>query len=287
MRSFLEFRQTLLEADPKRDFTFRREAERVWNLFILGLKSQIKKKDLGHENNTINYRLKPKQYFLTFNVGEQTKKPEYNDVQVQFGMEHPDHVGMYVYTDNKHVIFLYALEPLYGVDPRKFSQKDQNILTLKQMLGDKNMLEKVRTTFVHEFVHSQDSRRYKDKKVITKGTLGGGTADYYNDPSEMNAFFQESISTIETWYQQIKRDVWRKKAKIKDIAFIRKILSEPKVLVDFIWKQMEELKPKFIENLTVDNKKKLQTRIYLYSKEIFSPKLKAILNKKERDNTNV
>jgi len=103
-------------------------------------------------------------------------------------------------------------------------------------------------TFVHEFTHYLDQKRYK-------GTIGtnsasaykqGGDASYYNTPSEFNAFYTEAISTsIKMFTHEIVRE---------------RFLSSFDAFQSFMLKSAFE--GNFVNNLNIEYKKKLTKRLY-------------------------
>lgn len=54
-----------------------------------------------------------------------------------------------------------------------------------------------RDTVVHEMIHFFDSRRRKKGETKRSAKMGVGTDDYYNHPSEWNAYWQEGASQFE------------------------------------------------------------------------------------------
>lgn len=100
---------------------------------------------------------------------------------------------------------------LYVLKPGDFTtDKTKAIRTIKKIFASRN----TRSTFMHEFIHLLDSKRYgKQKKrkndpdqsdepyIPKSGVLHakGDIQGYYNTPEEFNAFYQGLVADYERW----------------------------------------------------------------------------------------
>lgn len=64
--------------------------------------------------------------------------------------------------------------------------------------GYQRALEEARTSFIHEFVHLQDSLRYKRKKL---SYIKSDDPRYFTTPSEFNAYYQAGFDALETTFE--------------------------------------------------------------------------------------
>lgn len=80
-----------------------------------------------------------------------------------------------------------------GVDPEKrivYLYVDMSQPIIPQIES-----QKMAVSFVHEFVHIMDSERFS----VMSPTGRLGDADYFNDPSELNAFYQDALTAFELY----------------------------------------------------------------------------------------
>lgn len=115
-------------------------------------------------------------------------------------------------------------------------------------------------SFVHEYIHHLDFKRGAKPggrysvDPHGDGSGAGERPDYWNDPMEMNAYYQEALRVV---------DGILEKTPLEYRDRIRQNLMGNSVehFIDFV---MRKLPRKMLEHLTADNKRRLQKRIAVY-----------------------
>lgn len=119
---------------------------------------------------------------------------------------------------------------------------------------DGNPLKRLnRSVFVHEFIHYLDFVR-SGKKLRTRDGYSDDDGGYYNDASELNAFYHTGLSHLQGFFKQGLGDRIPKDTFKDFYGFCLEYVFDSD----------------FIKNLTQDNKRKFQTRLYGYWKETFN-----------------
>ena len=76
---------------------------------------------------------------------------------------------------------------------------------------------KNKSTWVHEFVHYMDEKRYKgSNEFVLKGTkaaMAGDFKGYINTPNEFNSYFQQGIVEVEDAIAGVPRSITKDKLK--------------------------------------------------------------------------
>lgn len=121
-------------------------------------------------------------------------------------------------------------------------------------------LEKMRSTFVHEFQHHLDEVRYGESDVIHSGyfTKRDEWDRYYNVSKEVNARYQEGLDQFESEYLS---DSYRLETLVRTGLDARGMMD-----------MLEGLTPKY-DRLNTPNQRRLKSRWYAYWKEIVKPRI--------------
>jgi hypothetical protein len=141
-----------------------------------------------------------------------------------------------------------------------FNNKKQPIIILslleepvKNFYIDKNfilkkMKEKKRS-IIHELIHYLDFLRADDKEKIMSKEYSLGkikaSKDYYNDPRELNAYYQEVVDDIKQIYNKDLMPIYSNANE-----FVRDVWYSPNFFDKF-----------FKLNLTLENKKRIKKRL--------------------------
>ena len=166
---------SLFEANPQRDYEYRKEAQVIYNKTINDLKKNFlyfeKRKDLS---NTDEIHL--------LNFGD--KFPQYKDLEICVGKKG---AGAYFSKrKNKYIIYFDIW------NEAKNSFLDEH---------------KIKEFFIHEFIHYLDQKRSKESSIKNTSKFWGDQQyeKYFNDPSEFNAYFQSGSKKIEDFFDRDKR----------------------------------------------------------------------------------
>lgn len=108
-----------------------------------------------------------------------------------------------------------------------------------------------RVAFIHEFTHWLDFERVG----APTSSSDKSTQDYYNDPLEFNAYFQESIHDFEHHL---------KKFLSSNINSRNWALSNLKTFPKFLKLFQNFVEKRFIDNLTSSTDKRIKKRLYKY-----------------------
>jgi hypothetical protein len=130
--------------------------------------------------------------------------------------------------------------------------KQYKVILINNLRGDKIPSRGIlKDSFIHEFIHYLDFKRSKGHRpdFDDKTTI----SDYYNEPTEYNAYYQEAANVFVNL--------------LKDDDILSKIKEKYDNFEDFSKWMMENVFDKhFIKNLNEKNKRKLKKRIYnIYS----------------------
>ncbi len=134
--------------------------------------------------------------------------------------------------------------------------KGKPILVLTNVGSDVNtMHNKIKKDiFVHEFIHYLDKNRHKDKSY--KPNINS-VEEYYNNPSEFNAFYQDGIRFID---DMLRNPAISGKFKEK--------FSDFQSFYDWI-NNGTYFDREFLKNMNEETKKKFQKRLYTVWNEHF------------------
>lgn len=107
----------------------------------------------------------------------------------------------------------------------------------------------VRLTIIHELIHLFDSERMK----VMNPSAGSSDKEYFNNPMETNAFYQEAISKFEDTVRRLSPKAKENMFKVWSQSFDR-------------WYDTMHLMftSGFSSNLDIKNNKKLMRRLYQY-----------------------
>jgi len=149
-----------------------------------------------------------------------------------------------------------------GIGTKQTGGKTIVLILLKALNGDFDLthadMNFQKTSFIHEFIHYLDQKRYKGK---TKWSSKVNTfTDYYNNPAEFNAFYQEGAESVEALYQ----NVFKKTKGNIPIPF-KKALKTVNAFYKF---SITLFHKAFIENLNSRYRKKFLKRFAALYKEI-------------------
>jgi len=108
--------------------------------------------------------------------------------------------------------------------------------------------------FVHEFIHYLDDRRTKTEKGVGVASKHKGKTisdkEYYNNPKEFNAFYQEGSNEIEEFFTSPRISLWAK-TQIMGKNFDQFMKNTGKFFADG-----------YVESLNSKNRKKFLQRLY-------------------------
>jgi len=114
-----------------------------------------------------------------------------------------------------------------------------------------------KTYFVHEFIHYLDYLRRKDdmgEQQSAKSVDKGNFKKYYNNPAELNSYYQEAISQIDFLLKSNKLNIKAKEKVFSNFNTFRKF-----ALTCF--------DGNFLKYVTNTNKKKIEKRLFKYYQE--------------------
>lgn len=186
-------------------------------------------------------------------------------------------------------------------DPSNYEEVLNTIKTKKETVKD---------VFVHEFVHHMDTFRYKDSKYIQEPSYNdrkGYGKDYFNHPKELNAHTQEMIMNIDEWYRTYylsivttlkskfvsKFNSAKNHDQYEDAMFMAhkfqinydmfvQYIADKNFAIKEIRDKIPRAKHNFGKHLTLDNKKKVLSRLYQYYDDVLKKRfelLKSALDK--------
>ena len=146
--------------------------------------------------------------------------------------------GHYHNKKDKYVIVVYCLMP-----ERKMKDIFKN-----------STLEK---SFVHEFIHYLDQKRYTLKYDENTVSLqkAGRMEDYVNTPSESNAYYQELTHDFEQFFRENVKTLIGEKDKYKKLIF-----GSFSAFLNFLRPFMKQ--GSFYSDLNEKNKKHFHRRLY-------------------------
>jgi hypothetical protein len=190
-------------------------------------------------------------YFYSIALGAKLRRDEHTKVYVEFpdttmANAPKDYGASAQMIGNSFVIKLYINAPPEVIDsPKKYNPWfAANIANLINTL-------KVRSRYVHEFVHTLDFKRMNKDYLYDRPSKENivGTPEYSNSPVEMNAFYLQAISNLKT-----------KLRKIEDPAKRSAMLgATPQEFADLF--MTKYLNPVFREKLNAENQKRLRKRV--------------------------
>ncbi len=154
-------------------------------------------------------------------------------------------------------------KPPFGNDTLKSyysfgSYKEYKVIVISNLKYDKIPSKGIsKESFIHEFIHYLDFKRSKGFKpnFDDKTTI----SDYYNSPTEYNAYYQEAATYIVNLF--------------KDMDILNKFKEKYETFDKFLKWMLENVFDKdFIKNLNDKNKRKIKKRIYnIYSEFLKTP----------------
>ena len=230
--------------DAEQDRNFRQEAIDVWHKILAAPKTKwehyqdAKVLELG--------KIDKKYSDLALQVVEAEDEEQEETGAFGWDLDHPD--------DNGIEIFL---------------KKSDIPKTLALFKRRKNL----ETTFIHEFVHYLDRKRYKDQESyknirVSYNTATSNYEEYFNGPLEFNAYSQQFMKEIEDMLN-LERKGYEKRGHGENFA--KDVLENVLSSFDRFWKSFPyQFAPDFLfffKHLSPKNKKKIQRRMYgFYSK---------------------
>lgn len=227
----MKFKEFLTERESK-DRLFRAEANRIIDNLI-----QYTKKHRFTENDLVYIKIMGKRIHA---IKIQYKKieKEYDDLVFYLIDQNYDinfSIGGSKNKKNKYIIL-----PI--LNPDNLDNIPMNIKTFDKFV-------------LHELIHYLDIRRYKKKNINHSAQYAesGQYSDYYNHPSEFNAFYQEWIDEFITFLKYFKT-----KAKNKNFSGLLDI-KNAKDFADHVINN--RISSEFVENLNNKYKRKLYKRL--------------------------
>lgn len=228
----MRFKKYVKEATYKGDLIYRQEAIEAWKKFMDYIRQ-------GH-----NPRKFPK-YTPNKGILIPVDKIGYDDLAIILfpgrGTSGFSKKGLVVNGKKYKVIMIPGLKELY------------DDLTVKSF---KNKTWVDKQTFVHEFIHYLDEKRQGEfRGSVQAYKTSGNIEDYYNNPSEFNAFFQEIISLVEEIIKTAARvdakdvlDKWLSSFKSFDKT-VKSVFKRDATLTEFFKKLNKKYRQKYLKRL--------------------------------------
>ncbi len=140
------------------------------------------------------------------------------------------------------------------------SQRDKYVIVINCLLAPYDLqyvsTRLGRATFVHEFIHYLDARRYKGKGVLGNADkINKGPDSYFNSPQEFNAYFQEGANEIVHQINALDKFP----DSVRD-HFEKKIFGSG--FGDFYKYALTKMDKTFVESLKGKYEKKFKSRLY-------------------------
>lgn len=306
----LSFKEYLSEANPIEDKKARDEAKIIWNRIVAKIKKDSK--------SSSPYKLKVFTNALGLDVGGFLKDPKLFGLGLYFAPHTQKYKAVFIPGwDMEHQIALAFMTPELPIITMNIPKQMQMNFLLLDKLIDKNKTS-MQQTFMHEFIHYKDFLRTKNKDYWKLGTLakaGDNLVDYYNDPREVNAHYQEFVGELDLWLKKFRMQKIKKlesgvsqfnRAKtdkqIEDALYlIHSMVGLHSVLNDYTKSPREYINKfeneqaskdaiSFMKNLNADNRKKVLSRLYqhydkVHKKEIekYIKYIKSIAKKLKND----
>lgn len=225
LRSFIQktISNFLTEANVERDYEFYKIADEFYE-------KMIKELEIG------NYIIQPKG--IIFKASE--VNPQYHNLFILF-VDKSSKSTLAPFLDS-HSSAGYA----FG------KSKQHRVIVINNLDENKQPERGIRKDgFIHEFIHFLDFKRSRYTPKITKDF---SEKEYYNLPTEYNAYYQEAASMIVKWFQDDSlMERFKEKFKTFDSFY--------KWMIDSVFDK------DFIKNLNDTNLIKLQKRVYgIYDK---------------------
>lgn len=209
------------EADIARDYEFYKEAENFFEEMLYKI-----------ENERILRRVANDEHCLGI-TGEDVF-PEYENLIIFFDDDHDYRDGFLGgFTQKNNINYIIIKVPSINY-------------SISHQLKEKKY--KIKDTFIHEFIHYLDHKRFKGKEKMKP--KNNNESDYYNNPLEFNAFYQMAGGNV-----------------------LAKLINNPKKLKEYRdnyktfeefykWVTNEIFREDFIENLNKKNLTKLKKRLF-------------------------
>lgn len=243
------FTEHLVEADALRDLSARAVANAVWD----GIQ------EIASNKKTIEKKVQVDQAGILFDLKKLKLSPVPLEVVFTARAYGQGRTGAFVRSENVPRIYIFRL------------QNPPNVVSLYDAMRWEE--EKLRDTFVHEFIHHLDAIRMGSArwdKVLNSYPQPGAEADrdsyeekYFNNPIEFNAFYQQSIDKLDVWLDDIVTE--RDKLDLSDIGAVSEFKKKIEfktfdMFYDFV---VDEFFPQeMIGALTTEYREKLKSRLY-------------------------
>lgn len=120
-------------------------------------------------------------------------------------------------------------------------------------IGDELEKDAYTRTIVHEFIHVFQKERFD----VMRPTADLGNDDYFNDPSETDAYAQEALSKFEETMKRLP-PIFKEK-------YIPRIMRDYREFESLFFTMMDD---DFEQHLNTKNERKLKRRLYRYWDEV-------------------
>lgn len=221
--------QPISEASEFRDRALRGEAERVHRELV----NAIRQYGISAFYNT------------TFNNGVLLDLGQIAKQDIKLILQDSGPSGALTKVKNKNipVLIVGGFNGITDMDLRE-DKTDQFVASV--LIGQK-------ATFIHEFIHTLDSYRTND--FFGRPSISDSDEEYFNHPSELNAFYQEGIQSLEDRILKFKERgmAWR---------FANQSFEE--TFDNFVKIHLHD---EFWNNLTNENKRRIRKRFYNFYSE--------------------
>lgn len=139
----------------------------------------------------------------SFDLGQLLKDPDMKTSRLEFVPGQKSREAAFV-PETQTLRFFVDTRKLFQVDPSELNPESWKTLVTKY---GSDILGRMEQAFIHEFIHYMDWKRIhpddekKRSKVFSSvpSSKTGGDAAYFNNPLELNAHIQASLSKIETY----------------------------------------------------------------------------------------
>ena len=285
MKSFAEY---ITEANPVVDKQSRSMAMRLYNRMIAAMEKCVKNGSTG-----TSHSMYTTTQSLGFNLGRLLREIDLFDLEIQFIERSGSFLGTFI---TRHELSQIQLAHIPTPIINRLVQK-QDVNNYRLILHVIKDNQKVRDTFVHEFVHYLDSKRAKSNLVFVKGTAHLSGAAYYNTPVELNAHTQEMLANIEQWIKTYyigivgtirktfvsKFNAAKSDSEIEDAVYVAmkatshydmvlKYLNNKQFAMEYLLEKIPYDKTVFMKHLTPENRKRVLSRLYQFYDAVLKQK---------------
>ncbi len=124
-----------------------------------------------------------------------------------------------------------------------------------------------KTSFIHEFQHYLLSSRKGPAKSSSDALRAGGTAAYFNDADETNAYYQEAVHDVDDFFNTVRRDHPHALRQFSDMTTME--------LIE--WTKKQFFDKAFLDHASPKTMQALNKRLYRYLEQSVRPMFAKVL----------